>query len=63
MRFSDLAEALHTDLSSVSRQVQSAERRGLVEQLMERFSSAFLAWALEDMPAAVAAAQMSVRCR
>jgi len=32
LRLSDLAEALHTDLSTVSRQVQAAERSGLVER-------------------------------
>jgi DNA-binding MarR family transcriptional regulator len=31
LRLSDLAEVLHTDLSTVSRQVQAAERAGLVE--------------------------------
>jgi DNA-binding MarR family transcriptional regulator len=30
LRLSDLAEVLHTDLSTVSRQVQAAERAGLV---------------------------------
>jgi DNA-binding MarR family transcriptional regulator len=104
LRLSDLAEALHTDLSTVSRQVQAAERSGFVKRrpdpsdgraslvyltsmgqealdsvravqraeilaainewspedqhtfarLMDRFSSAFLAWALEqDTPADV----------
>jgi DNA-binding MarR family transcriptional regulator len=33
LRLSDLAEVLHTDLSTVSRQVQAAERAGLVERL------------------------------
>jgi len=32
LRLSDLAEVLHTDLSTVSRQVQAAERAGLVER-------------------------------
>jgi DNA-binding MarR family transcriptional regulator len=32
MRLSDLADVLHTDLSTVSRQVQAAERAGLVER-------------------------------
>ena len=32
LRLSDLAEVLHTDLSTVSRQVQTAERAGLVER-------------------------------
>jgi DNA-binding MarR family transcriptional regulator len=97
-RLSDLAQVLHTDLSTVSRQVQAAERAGLVErradpldgrasrvrltrrgrnafervraaqraeilvaieawspeqqrtfaQLMDRFASSFLAWAVKD---------------
>ena len=100
LRLSDLAEVLHTDLSTVSRQVQAAERAGLVErradpsdgrasrvylssagrdalervravqraeileaiadwspkemrtfaELMSRFASHFVAWALEDSP-------------
>jgi DNA-binding MarR family transcriptional regulator len=100
-RLSDLAEALHTDLSTISRQVQAAERAGFVERgpdpsdgraslvyltqpgqnalervravqraeilaaiedwsaedrrtfarLMDRFSTGFLAWALDDAPA------------
>ena len=100
LRLSDLAEVLHTDLSTVSRQVQAAERAGLVErrpdpsdgrasrvylsslgrealervravqraeilagiadwspeeqqtfaELMRRFASGFVAWALEDFP-------------
>ena len=32
LRLSELAEVLHTDLSTVSRQVQAAERTGLVER-------------------------------
>ena len=32
LRLSDLAEVLHTDLSTVSRQVKAAERAGLVER-------------------------------
>ena len=32
LRLSDLAEVLHTDLSTVSRQVQAAERAGLVKR-------------------------------
>jgi len=32
LRLSDLADVLHTDLSTVSRQVQAAERAGLVER-------------------------------
>jgi DNA-binding MarR family transcriptional regulator len=32
LRLSDLAEVLHTDLSTVSRQVQAAERSGLIER-------------------------------
>src|SRR5919108_4122998 len=32
LRLSELAEVLHTDLSTVSRQVQAAERAGLVER-------------------------------
>lgn len=98
LRLSDLAEVLCTDLSTVSRQVQAAERAGLVErrpdpmdgrasrvrltrrgrtalervraaqraellaaieewspdeqrtfaQLVDRFASSFLAWAVED---------------
>jgi len=98
LRLSDLAEVLYTDLSTVSRQVQAAERAGLVErrpdpldgrasrvrltrrgrnafervraaqraeivavvrewppeeqrtfaQLMERFATSFLAWAVEE---------------
>jgi DNA-binding MarR family transcriptional regulator len=32
LRLSELAEELHTDLSTVSRQVQSAERAGVVER-------------------------------
>jgi DNA-binding MarR family transcriptional regulator len=97
LRLSDLGEVLHTDLSTISRQVQAAERAGLVErrpdpmdgrasrvrltrrgrtafdrvraaqraeilavidewspeeqrtfvQLMDRFASSFLAWAVE----------------
>ena len=103
MRLSDLAEVLYTDLSTVSRQVQAAERAGLVErrpdpvdgrasrirltrggrnafdrvraaqraeilavieewspeeqrtfaQLMDRFASNFLAWAVEDASGAL----------
>lgn len=100
LRLSDLAQVLHTDLSTVSRQVQAAERAGLVErrpdpsdgrasrvylssvgrealqrvravqraeilstiadwspkeqrtfaELMSRFASHFVAWALGDFP-------------
>jgi DNA-binding MarR family transcriptional regulator len=32
LRLSDLADVLHSDLSTVSRQVQAAERAGLVER-------------------------------
>jgi DNA-binding MarR family transcriptional regulator len=32
LRLSDLAEVLHSDLSTISRQVQAAERAGLIER-------------------------------
>jgi DNA-binding MarR family transcriptional regulator len=114
LRLTELAEVLHTDLSTVSRQVQAAERTGLVERgadpsdgraslvrltragyaglnrirevqraeilaaiqdwsaedqqtfarLIDRFSSGFLAWALDETPSTTAAeAQMSISNR
>jgi DNA-binding MarR family transcriptional regulator len=61
LQLSELAELLHTDLSTVSRQVQSAERAGLVERRPDptdgRASLVYLTRAGEDALARVRAVQ------
>jgi DNA-binding MarR family transcriptional regulator len=61
LRLSALAEVLHTDVSTVSRQVQAAERAGLVERRPDpsdgRASQVYLTYAGRDALERVRAVQ------